>query len=427
MKTDRQGTPPAQNKEFPVQWTEKIRKQTIIMNEIKIATCTPTGSAPKLFTEKTAKKTSRFHASFPEYSVTPLAALNQLAKRLGVESIHVKDESYRFGLNAFKVLGGTCCLGTVLAHRLGLELEDVSCEMLTSGPVREKLGDLTFVSATDGNHGRGIAWTASKLRQRSVIYMPKGSAAERLENIRKAGAEASITEFVYDDTVRFASEQAARNGWILTQDTSWEGYEEIPTWIMEGYTTLAMEMVQALPKPPTHVFLQAGVGSMAGAVAGFLADHYGTDKPVITVVEPHKADCHYRTALAGDGRLHSVDGPMDTIMAGLACGTPCGVSWRQLEAYAEHYISMPDFAAANGMRVLGNPLPGDPFVLSGESGASGFGCVYTILADPAYRSVKEALGINEESRILCVSTEGDTDRENYRRIVWEGKVPAPRQ
>ena len=397
------------------------------MNDIKLVSRTPSGAAPKLFTEQTAKKASRFHASFPEYCVTPLAELKQLAKQLGVASIHVKDESYRFGLNAFKVLGGTCCLGTVLAHELGLELNDVTYETLTSAPVLEKLGERTFVSATDGNHGRGIAWTASKLKQKSVIYMPKGSAAERLENIRKAGAEASVTEFGYDDTVRFALAQAERFGWTLTQDTSWEGYEEIPTWIMEGYTTLAMEMVRALPAPPTHVFLQAGVGSMAGAAAGFLADYYGADKPVITIVEPDKADCHYQTALAADGRLHSVGGPMDTIMAGLACGTPCSVSWRQIEAFAEHYVSMPDFCAANGMRVLGNPLPGDPFVLSGESGASGFGLVYTVLADPAYAQIKEGLGLNEASRILCISTEGDTDKENYRKIVWEGKVPAPKR
>lgn len=396
------------------------------MNGIQLVSRTPSGKAEKLFTQAVAERAMRYHKSFPEYSVTPLVSLKQLAGELGVAEISVKDESFRFGLNAFKVMGGSHAIGTVLAHRLGQELDDVSFETLVSGPVREKLGKLTFVSATDGNHGRGVAWTAARLLQESVIYMPKGTVPERLENIRKLGSNASITEWNYNDTVRFANEQAQKYGWILTQDTSWPGYEEIPTYIMQGYTTIALEIVRALAKPPTHVFLQAGVGSMAGALAGFFADWYGADKPAVVIVEPHAANCHFLTAQAGDGALHTVDGPMATIMAGLACGEPCTVSWRQIEAFAEHFVSMPDEAAACGMRVLGSPLPGDPRVISGESGASGFGLVYAVLSDPACAGLKEELGINGGSRLLCISTEGATDRDNYRKIVWEGRYPSGR-
>jgi diaminopropionate ammonia-lyase len=386
-------------------------------------------SLPDRFGPETAEKARRFHRSFPEYRETPLVELKALSKRLGVASIRVKDESFRFGLNAFKVLGGSYALGSYIAKKLGVDLSELPYERLISPEVRERLGPVTFVTATDGNHGRGIAWTAGRLKQKSVVFLPKGSAEERLRNIQALGAEASITDLNYDDTVRHALSCQEQYGWALIQDTAWPGYEEIPGWIMEGYTTMASEIREQLQgEKPTHIFLQAGVGAMAGAICGYFTALYGdAERPVITIVEPDKADCHYQTALAADGRLHSVGGPMDTIMAGLACGTPCSVSWRQIEAFAEHYVSMPDFCAANGMRVLGNPLPGDPFVLSGESGASGFGLVYTVLADPAYAQIKEGLGLNEASRILCISTEGDTDKENYRKIVWEGKVPAPKR
>lgn len=376
----------------------------------------------KRFGLENAKKVNAFHRSFPEYSVTPLANLNHFAEQVGLKSIHVKDESYRFNLNAFKVLGGSYAIGNYIAKKLGMDISELPYEKMTSEEIKEKLGEVTFVTATDGNHGRGVAWTANRLGQKSVVYMPKGSAKERLDNIKALGSDASITDLNYDDAVRLANEGAEKYGWVMVQDTAWEGYEDIPGWIMEGYTTMAYEAVQQLgDEKPTHVFLQAGVGAMSGGVTGFLADYYGDkDRPIITIVEPNKADCIYRTAEANDGKLHFVTGDMDSIMAGLCCGEPCTIGWNVLKDHADHFVSVPDYCAAKGMRILGNPLPGDDKVISGESGAATFGFVAELMTNPSLDWLRKKLQIDENSRILCFSTEGDTDKENYRRIVWDG-------
>jgi diaminopropionate ammonia-lyase len=371
-----------------------------------------------------AKKALDFHKSFDVYKETPLVALEELSKQLGVKGIYVKDESYRFGLNAFKVLGGSYAIGNYIAEKLGKDLSELPYRALISEEVKQQTGDITFISATDGNHGRGVAWTANKLKQKSIIYMPKGSALERLENIKAEGALAEITEFNYDDAVRLADKHAGENGWVLVQDTAWEGYEDIPTWIMQGYTTMAYEAYEQLGEvKPTHIFVQAGVGSLAGAVQGFFASVYGEDRPVTTIVEPNEAACIYKTAKANDGRIHPVTGDMNTIMAGLACGEPTTVGWEVLKDYSDFFASCPDYSAAQGMRVLGNPIGEDRQVISGESGAAGFGLFYEVLTNPSLQWMKEELGINEASVILFFNSEGDTDRENYRRIVWDGLYP----
>lgn len=381
------------------------------------------GGLFSFFEQKNAEQILSYHRSFPEYRETPLASLDALAAELKIAGLYVKDESFRFGLNAFKVLGGSWCIGRYMAKQLNCPPDKLTFDWLTDPKTRNALGPLTFVTATDGNHGRGIAWTASRLGQRSYVYMPRGSALERLENIRAAGAQANITDMLYDDVVRFARSQAERNGWILVQDTSWPGYEEIPLWIMQGYLTMVYEAVRQLDEVrPTHVFLQAGVGSMAGAAAAFLANYYGADRPVITVVEPHAADCVYQTALHWDGALHPAKGNMQTIMAGLACGEVCSLSWELLKECADCFITIPDAAAAREMRILGNPMAGDPRIVSGESGASTTGAVAELLQNPACSQLRRKLGLDQNSRILCFSTEGDTDRENYRRIVWGDPV-----
>jgi diaminopropionate ammonia-lyase len=377
------------------------------------------------FRAEEAIKVRRFHKSFPAYSPTPLHRLNHLAAHLGVKDIYIKDESLRFHLNAFKSLGSSYCVGAFIAEKLGKSIDDLSYETIISKEVKDRLGELTFVTATDGNHGRGVAWTANLLGMKSVVYMPKGSAKERLENIRACGADASVTEMNYNDTVRYAKKMAEENGWILIQDTAWDGYENIPTWIMQGYTTMALEAAEQLAgERPTHVFLQAGVGSMAGAAAGFFADYYRDGRrPIVTIVEPNEADCFYKTALKNDGSLQVVDGDMDTIMAGLACGEPCTIAWDVLKQYGDNFVSMPDFAAAKGMRVLGNPLEDDPRIVSGESGASTLGLVAESMQNDRLDWLRNLLGLDDKSVILCFSTEGDTDQRNYRSIVWDGLHP----
>ena len=378
------------------------------------------------FGPENAEKVRAFHKSFPEYKETPLADLKNLAKELGVASIHVKDESYRFGLNAFKVLGGSYAIGSWIAKKLGMDISELPYEKMTSEEIKSKLGETTFVTATDGNHGRGVAWTANRLKQHSVVYMPKGSSLERLNNIKALGSDASITDMNYDDAVRLAYKGELEKGWVLVQDTAWEGYTDIPGWIMEGYTTMAHEAIEQMNgEKPTHIFLQAGVGAMSGGLTGYFADLYGDkDRPIITIVEPNKADCIYRTAKANDGKLHFVTGDMNSIMAGLCCGEPCTIGWDVLRDHADNFVSMPDYVAAKGMRVLGNPIGDDPKVVSGESGAATLGFVAELMQNESLDWLREELKIDENSRILCFSTEGDTDRENYRRIVEDGLYPS---
>lgn len=371
-----------------------------------------------------AGKAQRFHSSFPEYEVTPLWDLKQLALDWNVANILVKDESYRFGLNAFKVLGGAYALGRYICETTGMDPDEMEHKGLRSSEVKEKLGDVVFVTATDGNHGRGVAWAARQFGCRSVVFMPKGSASMRLENIQKEGALASITDFNYDDAVRYAMEYASKKQGVMIQDTAWEGYEDIPTWIMQGYTTIAAEIEMQLKQMqllrPTHVFLQAGVGSYAAAIQGFLAACFGPDRPITVIVEPNAADCLYRSITIDDGEPHAVTGDMDTIMAGLACGEPNTIGWKVLRDYADWFFSCPDSVAARGMRILANPLPTDPKITSGESGAVGLGLLSILMERSDYADLRAEMKLDENARILLISTEGDTDQEGYRRVVWDG-------
>lgn len=375
-----------------------------------------------------SKKVKQFHISFPQYNRTPLHSLAELGKLLGVDKIWIKDESYRFGLNAFKVLGGSYAIGSYVADAVGIDESRMTFEALRSKDTIQKLGETVFVTATDGNHGRGVAWSARELGHRSVVFMPKGSAKMRLDNIRNEGAEASITEYNYDDTVRFATEYAKENGGVIVQDTVWPGYEKIPTWIMQGYTTIAAEIEEQLREGenqmPTHVFLQAGVGSFAAAIQGYYAALYQENRPITVIVEPNAADCFYRSAISEEGKPVAVTGPMDTIMAGLACGEPNTIGWEILRDYGDHFVSCPDLVSARGMRILANPLGNDPKVISGESGAVGLGLLSLLMERLEWEASKQAMGLDESSRVLIISTEGDTDVHGYRDVVWNGAYPS---
>lgn len=380
----------------------------------------------KILSLQEVHKARNFHQSFSMYQQTPLRSLDSLAQHLGVAGIYVKDESYRFGLNAFKVLGGVYAIGRYLAERLQLPIEELSFDLLRSEEVRQRLGDITFTTATDGNHGRGVAWAAQQLGQKAVVYMPKGSSPIRLQHILDTGAEGYIVDMNYDDAVRLSAENARKYGWVVVQDTAWEGYTDIPTWIMQGYATVALEALEQLKATgvdkPTHVFLQAGVGSYAGAILGVLVTMYDEEYPITTIVEPDKVDCLYRSAVANG--LRSVTGDLDTIMAGLACGEPNPIAWEILRNSADCFVACPDYVAAHGMRVLGNPLGNDARVTSGESGAVTTGLVYGLMTSPHLQNLREQLQLNNKSRILVISTEGDTDPAHYRRVVWDGSVPS---
>lgn len=378
--------------------------------------------------QKEAQRAKSFHETFPGYAPTPLVALDNLAKELGVKKVFIKDESYRFGLKAFKALGGSYAIGNYLADHLNTPIDQLSLDQMIAPETRAKLGNITIVTATDGNHGRGVAWTARHLKQKSIVYMPKGTAVERLDNILAEGAEASITTLNYDGAVRLAAENAEKNGWLLIQDTAWDGYVDIPEKIMQGYTTMTLEAYEQLVnlnEKPTHIFIQAGVGSLAAAVQGFFANAYGQDCPIVVVVESNQADCLYKTALADNGKLQIVDGEMNTIMAGLACGEPSILAWPILKDYADGFISCQDYVAAQGMRILAAPTGNDRAVIAGESGAAGVGAASEILRKEQYKELKRELKLDKHSKILFFNTEGDTDQENYKRIIWDGAYNAP--
>ncbi len=387
-----------------------------------------------LMARERAEEVRAFHRSFPQYSVTPLARLDAMAERLGLQGLFVKDESFRFGLNAFKVLGGSFAMAKYIAEETGKSISEMTYEYMTSEQLRKDFGQATFFTATDGNHGRGVAWAARKLGQKAVIHMPRDTARTRFENVVKEGAQVTIDNLNYDDCVRLAAAEAAKaEHGIVLQDTAWEGYETVPGWIMQGYGTLALEAAEQLREMevnrPSHVFIQAGVGCLAGAVIGFFANAFPSNPPKFVVMEAESAACLYRGACRKDGEPEIVGGDLPTIMAGLACGEPNIIGWDLLRNHADAFLSVPDWASARGIRMLAAPLRGDPAVISGESGAVGMGVAEALMTDPVYAELKDALGLDRHSSILLISTEGDTDPIQYRNIVWgwPGYVGTPQE
>ena len=378
-----------------------------------------------VMSEENVRQALRFHRSFPEYAVTPLQRLKRMEGYLGLKGLYVKDESYRFGLNAFKVLGGSYAMARYIAGRTGKTVDDLPYSVLSSEEFRKKMGQTTFYTATDGNHGRGVAWAANRLGQKSVVRMPRGSSETRLANIAKEGAEVTIEDLNYDECVRLAAAQAKEdpNG-VIVQDTAWKGYTDIPSWIMQGYGTLALEADRQLladgVEKPTHVIVQAGVGSLASAVVGYFANKYRDDEPVMCVCEAGAAACLYRSAVKGTGKTVKVRGKLDTIMAGLACGEPNVIGWDILRNHAAGFAACPDWMSAKGMRMYGVPLAGDPTVISGESGAVTMGFLASVMMYPRYEEIKEALKLDKDSVVLLVSTEGNTDPVRFREVVWDG-------
>jgi diaminopropionate ammonia-lyase len=375
------------------------------------------------FTDAVARQVRRFHRTLPGYLPTRLVRLRALARRWGVGEIMIKDESTRFDLKAFKVLGGSYAVARLICRTMGIEWGAVGFGDLTGDAVRERIGAMTLATATDGNHGRGVAWTAEQLGLKAVIYMPGGSARSRVAAIRAHGATVEVTDLNYDDTVRLACRMARENGWHIIQDTVWDGYTDVPRWIMQGYSTMSGEAIDQMAAEhlqPTHVFVQAGVGSFAGAMVAHLADACQEKPPRFIVVEPTRAACLLASAAAADGNPHAVTGDLDTIMAGLACGEPSPLAWDILKGLSSAYVSCDNYVAANGIRILANPLAGDAPIEAGESGSVGIGLLDLIANHPGCRALRQALDIGPQSTVLLFNTEGATDPDNYRDILWYG-------
>lgn len=356
------------------------------------------------------KPVRRLHTALSVYDETPLIELNGFKN---VRAVYVKDEAQRFGLKAFKALGGVWAIYKVISHALGLNNPTLE-EILRR---RDALSSMTFATTTDGNHGKGVSWAAGLFGCKSYVFMPKGTVEVRAQAIRDAGsATVAITDLSYDDCVRYTARLAERNHWHLIQDTSWRGYEDIPAQIMLGYSTLAYEALRQLEyRRPSHVFLQAGVGSMAGAVAAVFAEVFKDNPPRITLVEPVEVACFYETMRVGDGLIHSATGNGRTMMAGLNCATPCELAWRVLRRYAADSAIITDDVAAEAMRQLAAQK-----IVSGESGCAGFALANAALEDAKLR---RALELTEDSIIFVINTEGDTDPDNYQNILHKEAVP----
>ncbi len=369
-----------------------------------------------MFTQKQAEDALHFHKSLPMYQETNLQSLTAAAHSYGVRKILVKDESTRFGLKAFKGLGGTYAVFRILCQRFKMNEASAVFADFQKEEIRKQCGEIEFVTATDGNHGKGVAWAASIFGCKSHVFMPKGTVEARRKAIEDAGAStAVITDLNYDQVVAYVGELAQEKGWILVQDTSREDYEEVPRRIIEGYLTMAAEIENQMEGDrPTHIFLQAGVGSMAGGIAAYYLNRYQDDPPRITIVEPENVACIYLSAEIADGKPHTVEGDPVTIMAGLNCGTPCGIIWPVLRDGVSYYCACDDCITEEGMRAYATPHIGDPHIISGESGAVTYGLLLEILKD---RELKNLWKMDENSVILLINTEGATDPEGYDRIT----------
>ncbi len=348
------------------------------------------------------------------YAPTPLQALPGLAAKAGVAAIHFKDEGGRFGLASFKALGGAYAVLRLLAREIARRkrIAEPQSAAILAGAHSDVVGTITVCCATDGNHGRSVAWGAQRFGCRCVIFIHATVSEGRRQAIEAYGAEVRRCAGNYDDSVREAQRTADREGWFVVSDTSYPGYTEIPKDVMQGYELMAAEAADALAKPPTHVFVQTGVGGVAAAVAAHCVRRWGGAAPRIILADPARAACWLETIRVGAPT--AVAGDLDTLMAGLACGEVSLLAWDVLERLAFAVVSVADPDAVAVMRLLADPVAGDPPIAAGESAVAGLAAFLAANADPVAR---EALGIGPSSRILAFGTEGDTDPELFRQLV----------
>jgi diaminopropionate ammonia-lyase len=360
-----------------------------------------------------AEKVERFLSFRDNHAPTPLHALPALAAELGVGALHVKDEGHRLGLGSFKALGGgyavICLLLEAASARHGRAF-DVGD--LRHPDVRSVAAQMTFACATDGNHGRSVAQGAQLVGARSVVFVHGGVSDSRVAAIARFGAEMVRVAGTYDESVTTAARVSGEKGWTVVSDTSWAGYERIPGLVMQGYTAIMREALRELAAPPTHVFVQAGVGGIAAALAGHLALTLGDGRPAFVVVDPARAACIFETAKAG--RPVKVAHGEPTVMAMLECQEPSPLAWRVLSRVADAFMTVEDADAVAVMNRLARPAGSDPAIVAGESGGAGLAGAIGAAADVGLR---EKLGLDAASRILVVNTEGATDPQRYTELV----------
>mgnify|MGYP000252349109 FL=1 len=339
-----------------------------------------------------------FHTSLTKYKPTPLVKLTNLSKKYNVGNIYIKDESQRFGLNAFKILGASYAIHQSL----------------------EKTPDIeTFCTATDGNHGKAVAWSAKKFGKKSIVFVPKDTTAIRIDAIEKEGAKVVQINGNYDKACQKAKNEAKDNNWNLIQDTAWKGYMETPALIMSGYLTLFKELEEnlhtSLEPNIDIVFLQAGVGSMAAAGIYYYLNKYATKRPKIIIVESEEADGILLSFQKN--KISTSKGNSNTIMAGLNCETPSLGAWELLKNGTDYSIKINDYYAKQAMRELYFPIDSDKRIISGESGSAGFAGFLTLMIEDEFKVIKDALEISKNTKILCINTEGNTDAKVFNEII----------
>ncbi len=348
-----------------------------------------------------------------KHAPTPLHALPACAAELGVGAIHIKDEGFRLGLGSFKALGGSYAVIRLVLEEAGRQLtRQVDIADLHTPEVHAVASRMTVACATDGNHGRSVAQGAELVGARAVIFAHSGVSDERVAAIARFGAQMIRVEGTYDDSVAEAARVAAEMGWTVVSDTSWPGYERIPGLVMQGYTAMVREALRQLPQPPTHVFVQAGVGGVAAAVAGHLALVFGDQRPIFVVVDPARAACLFETARAG--HPVRIEHGEPTVMAMLECYEPSLVAWRVLSCVADAFMTVEEEDAIAVMNRLARPAGNDPTIVAGESGGAGLAGLIRAATDPEIRA---ALNLNEASRVFVINTEGATDPERYAELV----------
>jgi diaminopropionate ammonia-lyase len=365
-----------------------------------------------ILSDKAFQVAKREIMSWPGYSETPLRKLPKLARALGVKQIIYKDEGERFGLGSFKALGGAYAVFRLLQQELKQKGVEVHSKDLVSKLFSETTSEITVTCATDGNHGRSVAWGAQKFGCRCIIYVHAGVSEARCRAIATYGAKVRRISGNYDDAVRQAASDAAKHGWNVVSDTSYEGYLNVPRDVMQGYSVMVDEALSQSQEKPTHVFVQGGVGGLAAAVCSHLWQYYGEQRPKNIVVEPDKADCLYRSAAAGKPTV--VHGALDTIMAGLACGEVSLLAWKILQPGADAFMTITDDAAAEAMRILADARFGDEPVVAGESAVAGLAGFALAASDAVSRT---SLSLGPDSVVLLFGTEGATDPEVYQQIV----------
>lgn len=376
----------------------------------------------ELFTVPAIREVRRFFASFPSYVPTSLYDLKSFAHNFQVKKLFVKNEAERFfDLDAYHPLGCGYAIGRYMADKLGSDINKISYRELVSPTARKKLGNLTFVTASTGSYGLGLAWTARLFHQKAVVYLPKGTKAVYSQKIKKLGAEVIITDGDYVATVNMAEKAAKRNNWIAVQDSCWPENENIPRWIMQGYATMALEVYEQLPEPPTHIFLQAGIGSLAAAVVAFFANAYPADRmPRIVLVEPMEADYLSQATIRKSDDEATAD--CSPAVPGPACTKPCGIAFDLLGSAKSVMITRYDNrTAAVAMRVLGAPTGEDKRIIASPYGSAGVGAVIELMFNYNLAKDRDMLGLNSDSQILCFNTEGATYLPGYLTVAWWGK------